>query len=130
MKKIFGIIICMLFLFSTIPIVNGTDCPNNNNENSLQKSDNNIQGFEFGMTYGRIIYNGIEYSGLYYLHNMTAINVKATYLLWSTENGLEEFNIGKVYDEGEIFYIPVGYFLFHGFIIKNYVFWCGFKLWF
>ena len=127
-KKIVGIFICMLFLFSTLPVVNGADYPNNNNENSLQKSDNNIKFFEFGMFYGRIIYNGIEYSGLVYLYNMTAINVKAIYICWDKEHGLQ-IEKGVLYQDC-LFYRPVGSFLFHGFITKNYVFWYGFKLWF
>ena len=120
----------MLFLFSALPIVNSTDSDYNNNENSLQKTDNIVQGFEFGMMYGRIINNGIEYSGLYWLFNLTAINVNGIYLNWDKDDGVKEFNFGRVFEEGEIFYEPLINFLYHpGFVTKNYIFWVGFKLW-
>jgi hypothetical protein len=132
MKKIVGIIICILFLFSTFPIVDSTDSDKTNIESSLHKTDSSIQGFAFGMLYGSIINNGIEYSGLYLVYNLSAINVNGIYLYWDKDDPyLNEFHFGRVYEEGEIFYEPLINFLFHpGFVTKNYIFWIGFEVWF
>jgi hypothetical protein len=121
-KKIVGVLICMLFLFSTLPVVNSADS-NKNSENSLLKSDKCIIGFTFIITYGRIINHGLEYRGYFdgWCFNITPINLKYMGFFWDVYNG---FSIEKEIITEDQHYIPQDLFYGHGFITKNYMFFC------
>lgn len=75
-KKMFGIFICMLFLFSTLPTIHGSEIFVNNEDNSSIK--NKVTNIFIEIAYGRIKYNGEELKdepwGMCY--NITPINVK------------------------------------------------------
>jgi hypothetical protein len=75
-KKMFGIFICMLFLFSTLPTIHGSEILVNNEDNSSIK--NKVTNIFIEIAYGRIKYNGEELKdepwGMCY--NITPINVK------------------------------------------------------
>jgi hypothetical protein len=79
-KKIIGIFICMLFLFSTLPTTQGTNVIDNKEESFLKSNDvSSKTGYLFiEIAFGRIIYNGEELLdepwGMCY--NITPINAK------------------------------------------------------
>ncbi len=79
-KKMFGIFICMLFLFSTLPTIQGTGILVNKEESLLKSNDVSYPtGFLFiEIAFGRIIYNGEELMGEPWgmCYNITPINAK------------------------------------------------------
>jgi len=125
MKKIIGILVCMLFLFSTLPVV-ASNAFDKNSENSYLKLNNNPTPINFNLLYGKIINPRFEVAvsgekGYYF----TAIDVKSIYIGWDSEDG---FKSEIEYLTSGQFYIELKVLLFHGFMTKNYIFCCGFNL--
>ena len=120
LKKIIGILICMLFLFSSLPVVNSADS-NKNGENHLLKSDDCIQLVKFIIEYGRIINHGLEVTGFPFgwCYNITPINLRYTNFIWKYKSGF--YTEKGILDE-DTYYIPKDFFPSHGFISKNYIF--------
>ena len=79
-KKIIGILVCMLFLFSILPTIQGSDIFVNKEESLLKSNHVSYPtGFLFiEIGFGRILYNGEELMdepwGMCY--NITPINAK------------------------------------------------------
>ncbi len=121
MKKIVGIIVCMLFLFSVLPVVASNDF-DKNNENSFLKLNDNINHGVFWILYGKIIYNGIVDIDSEKHYNISIIDVKFLIFSWDSENG-SHFEKGQ--HEGGYIFMEKGSFLCHGILTKNYIFYCN-----
>ena len=120
LKKLIGIFICMLFLFSALPVVNGRDS-DKNYENLLVKSFDSIPMVKFTIEYGKIINHGLEVTGFPFgwCYNITPVNLRYTNFIWNIENGF--YTEKEILDE-DTYYIPKDLFPFHGFISENYIF--------
>ena len=123
MKKIIGILVSMLFLFSALPVVATNDF-DKNCKNSFLKLNNNAIPFQCNLVYGKIINHGLTVSvdgekGYYF----TAIDFKSIFFGWDSEDGFT--NSIEYFTSGE-FYIEKDVLLFHGFITKNYIICYGF----
>jgi hypothetical protein len=112
-KKILGIFICMLFLFSTLPVVAGAELDKNNEEFILKPNDR--LGLGLMMVWGRIIFHGEEYVDGYLCYNVTPID--AWFLLIAPMS--DGFEFYRIIDNP--CYIMKGVFL-NDFITKNYMF--------
>ena len=124
-KKIIGIFVCMLFLFSTLPVVTSTKL-DKNSEKSFLKSNNNIKNFEIYIEYGKVINNGLGDYGFGWFYEVIPIDVKDIYIRWDYENG---FYIEKGNVSPDPIYMQVGSFLFHGFLTKNYMIFYEYDFW-
>ena len=120
-KKIMGIFVCMLFLFSTLPTIQGNNVLDNKEESLLKSNDVSYpNGFLFiEIGFGRIIYNGEELMdepwGICY--NITPINAKIVGI--GIGEGFDlSFQWFKISDNPS--YISQN--MTKGFIGKNYMF--------
>jgi len=123
-KKIIGIFICLLFLFSTLPVVASADVDENNEEPLMKTDDNEFQinefYFYFVIYYGKIVYNGEEYVDFPYYeicYNITPITLRGLGIVKTYYYGFFPI-FGKV--PFDPWFIPKSEF--HGFIGKNYIF--------
>jgi|GEM_PF-3679608 len=121
-KKIIGIFFCILFLFSTYPVVTRADFDNKIIEPLLKTKDTDYISRDTGLLfyYGRIVNNKGYYDTYYgWCYNITPIN--ARYLQFYGGSYPERdfhFKMGKI-NENPL-YIPKKYF--HGFISENHMF--------
>ena len=120
-KKLFGIFICTLVLFSILPTVAGVNLEKLSVESLLLKKDNNnpTGGFEFLLIYGRIIYLGKEVHNNYTYYNITPIRLSMRQIVWDPGYGFV-INLIVITDDKPTL-IPKD-FLEHGFVGKNFMF--------
>ena len=89
-KKKVGIIICIIFLFSTLPTATSTNPERIYNEPLSKTKDfsNNLppDRYIFGIYIGTFVYNGIEYDNEYYWYSVTPINLRSFALIYANEN--------------------------------------------
>ncbi len=118
-KKIVGIFIMMLFLFSALPRVAGT-----NHKNEIQESlmttknyNNLINPFHFVLMYGRIKYNGEAIMNNQTCYNVTPIFLRYRLMAWDPTDG---FFYGYCIVTSNPYYIPKDYFT--GFIGEKFLF--------
>ena len=123
MKKIVGIIICMLFLFSTLPTVPGTNLEKIDKEllSEINDSSNNNR-YIFGIYIGTFILNGIEYGNGFWWYNVTPINLKAPAIIYVNE---QFYFLNEIITENPA-YINKDIFN-HGFVGNNFMFIWGFS---
>jgi len=124
MKKIIGIFICMLFLFSILPAIQGAN-PEKISEKPLQTENNSnylINGLILGIVYGKIVYNGEELRDEPYgmCYNVTPINVRIIVISYIFG---QEFNIQK--DGIYVNPLYISQNMWHGFVGKHFLFLWG-----
>lgn len=83
-KKVIGIFICTLFLFSSLPTITGTNINKNIEKSLLMTKDSNniISGFSFIIFYGRIVYHGEVVNNNQTYYNITAIFLRLREIAW------------------------------------------------
>ncbi len=120
-KKIVGIFICTLFLFSALPTVTGTNHINKIQESLLTIKNANapINPFSFELIYGRVKYNGEDYIDDALYHNITPIFLRYRAIAWNPDVGFYYTYI--IITEDPLF-IPKDDSYFTGFVGKNYIF--------
>ena len=123
-KKIVGIYICMLLIFSSLPLVSGVNLDKNIKELLLKTNGANylINETMIFILYGRIVYNGEEIHNGYMCYNFTPINVILVGLWWTSDKGF--FIRNEKVTEDPCYIAQTD--LIHGFVGKNYMFLLGF----
>jgi len=125
-NKIVGIFICMLFLFSALPIVTGANIKNNKQESLLMKKDANHTsiGFDFMILYGKIVFNGEVVKDNLTYYNITPVSLKQIEFMWVPGNG---FGDGSMKITQNPFMFPKN-LLRHGYVRNDSVFLWGFNI--
>ncbi|PNX48598.1 MAG: hypothetical protein BV457_03365 [Thermoplasmata archaeon M9B1D] len=89
-KKIVGVFVCFLFLFSALPAITITGAIKIDNEplSEIKDFSNNLlpDRYLFGICVGTFVYNGIEYDGGFWWYNVTPINLRFFALIYVIEN--------------------------------------------
>ena len=108
-----GIFICMLVLFSTVPVVASAELDKDNEELFLKPND--YIGLGLMMVWGQIIFNGEEYVNGYLCYNITPINTWHLLIAYKLPPMFEFYRIfnNPCYLWKEVFT--------NGFITKNYM---------
>jgi hypothetical protein len=86
MKKIVGILIFILFLFSTSFTITEANLEKIDKDFLSETNDSSNNRYVFGLYIGTFIFNGIEYDAGFWWYNVTPINLRSYAVIYMNEN--------------------------------------------